>query len=297
MQWKADWAMRWLALGVDYEMSGKDLIESVRLSSKIARLMGGNPPAGFTYELFLDENGEKISKSRGNGLSMEEWLKYAPPESLTQFMYQKPTQAKRLHFDVIPRNVDDYLQHVAKYPEQEGQKQLENPAWHIHAGTPPHEDAHLSYNILLNLAGVCNTEDKSVLWHFISRYRPGATPENAPTLDRLTEYAVEYFRDFVKPGKTYRAPDGPERAALEELDAALAALPAGAPAEDIQSQVYEVGKKHYGDDLKSWFKALYETLLGQSTGPRMGSFVALYGIDETRALMGRVLAGDDLSAD
>ena len=224
-------------------------------------------------------------------------LRYAPPESLTQFMYQKPTQAKRLHFDVIPRNVDDYLQHVAKYPEQEGQKQLENPAWHIHAGTPPFEDAHLSYNILLNLAGVCNTEDKSVLWHFISRYRPGATPQNAPTLDRLTEYAVEYFRDFVKPGKTYRVPDAAERGALEELDAALAALPVGAPAEDIQSQVYEVGKKHYGDDLKSWFKALYETLLGQSTGPRMGSFVALYGIDETRALMGRVLAGENLGND
>jgi lysyl-tRNA synthetase class 1 len=296
MQWKADWAMRWLALGVDYEMSGKDLIESVRLSSKIARLMGGNPPAGFTYELFLDENGEKISKSRGNGLSMEEWLTYAPPESLTQFMYQKPTQAKRLYFDVIPRNVDDYLQHLAKYPEQEGQKQLENPAWHIHGGTPPFEEAHLSYNILLNLVGVCNTEDKSVLWHFISRYRPGATPENAPTLDRLTEYAIEYFRDFVKPGKAYRTPDDAERAALEALDAALAKLPGDAAAEDIQSQIYEIGKRHYGEDLKSWFTALYETLLGQSTGPRMGSFVALYGLDETRALLGRVLAGENLGA-
>jgi lysyl-tRNA synthetase class 1 len=227
---------------------------------------------------------------------MEEWLAYAPPESLTQFMYQKPTQAKRLFFDVIPRNVDDYLRHVAKYPEQDGQKQLENPAWHIHSGAPPREDAHLSYNILLNLAGVCNSEDKDVLWHFITRYRPDATPENAPTLDRLTEYAVNYFRDFVKPNKTYRLPDDAERAALEDLDATLEALPADAEAEEIQTQIYEVGKRYYGEDLKSWFKALYETL-GQSTGPRMGSFVALYGINETRALVGRVLGGEDLGAD
>jgi lysyl-tRNA synthetase class 1 len=173
---------------------------------------------------------------------------------------------------------------------------LENPAWHIHGGTPPFEEAHLSYNILLNLVGVCNTEDKSVLWHFISRYRPGAAPENAPTLDRLTEYAIEYFRDFVKPGKAYRTPDDAERAALEALDAALAKLPGDAAAEDIQSQIYEIGKRHYGEDLKSWFTALYETLLGQSTGPRMGSFVALYGLDETRALLGRVLAGENLGA-
>jgi len=296
MQWKADWAMRWLALDIDYEMSGKDLIESVQLSSKIARLMGGNPPSGFTYELFLDENGEKISKSRGNGLSMEEWLAYAPPESLTQFMYQKPTQAKRLYFDVIPRNVDEYLKHLAKFPEQEGQEKLENPAWHIHGGTPPYEDAHISYNILLNLAGVCNTEDKTILWHFISRYRPGATPENAPTLDKLTEYAVEYFRDFVKPVKSYRSPDEIEKKALAELDEALGAMPEAADAEDIQREVYEVGKRYFADDLKSWFRALYETLLGQSTGPRMGSFIALYGIEETRELVSRVLGGEDLGA-
>lgn len=296
LQWKADWAMRWRALDVDYEMSGKDLIDSVKLSGAITRLLGGTPPAGFTYELFLDENGEKISKSRGNGLSMEEWLKYAPPESLSQFMYQKPAQAKRLFFDIIPKNVDEYLSHVSKYPEQDEKTQLANPAWHIHSGQPPAEDAHLSYNILLNLAGVCNTEDKAVLWHFIARYRPDATPENAPTLDRLTEYAVEYFRDFVKPQKEYRAPTDMERAALEDLATSLTALPPDAVAEDIQTQVYAVGKNHNFDDLKSWFKALYETLLGQSTGPRMGSFIALYGIEETKTLIDRVLKGEDLGA-
>ena len=296
LQWKADWAMRWFALGVDYEMSGKDLIDSVTQSSKITRALGGTPPVGISYELFLDANGEKISKSRGNGLSMEEWLKYAPPESLSQFMYQKPTQAKRLFFDIIPKNVDEYLSHVSKYPDQDKKTQLENPAWHIHGGQPPLEDAHLSYNILLNLAGVCNTEDKDILWHFISRYRPDATPENAPTLDLLTEYAVEYFRDFVKPHKKYRAPTDVERAALEDLATSLTALPPDAAAEDIQSQVYAVGKNHNFDDLKSWFKALYETLLGQSTGPRMGSFIALYGIEETKTLIDRVLKGEDLGA-
>ena len=296
LQWKADWAMRWRALDVDYEMSGKDLIDSVKLSGAITRLLGGTPPAGFTYELFLDKNGEKISKSRGNGLSMEEWLKYAPPESLSQFMYQKPTQAKRLFFDVIPKNVDDYLSHLSKYPEQDQKAQLANPAWHIHNGQPPVEDAHLSYNILLNLAGVCNSEDKDVLWHFISRYRPDATPENAPTLDRLTNYAVEYFRDFVKPHKKYRAPTDIERAALEDLANSLSALPPGAAAEDVQTAVYAVGTSHEFDDLKSWFKALYETLLGQSTGPRMGSFIILYGIEETKILIDRVLKGEDLGA-
>ena len=294
LQWKVDWAMRWVALGVDYEMSGKDLIDSVNLSSKIARVIGGRPPASFTYELFLDDEGRKISKSIGNGISMEEWLRYAPPESLSQFMFQKPHQAKRLFFDIIPKNVDEYLQHVSKFSEQDDKTKLSNPAWHIHSGEPPQEDAHISYNILLNLAGVVNTEDKAVLWHFISRYKPDATPENAPMLDKLTGYAINYFQDFVKPLKKYRAPDEMERAALEDLLATLGDLPNDAPAEDIQTQVYEVGKRHPFEDLKAWFKSLYETLLGQSTGPRMGSFIALYGLEETKTLIGKVLAGEEV---
>ncbi len=295
LQWKVDWAMRWAALGVDYEMSGKDLIESVRLSSKICRTIGGNPPVGFTYELFLDDNGEKISKSLGNGLSVEEWLRYAPQESLALFMYQKPKTAKRLFFDIIPRNIDDYLQHLAGYADQEPGKQLENPVWHIHAGAPPRADAYLSYNILLNLASVCHSEDKAVLWHFISRYRPDASPETAPFLDRLVGYAIEYYRNFVKPAKAYRSPSDYEAAALRDLSEVLGGLPTEATAEDIQTEVYEVGKRHQFADLKSWFCALYEILLGQSQGPRMGSFIALYGLEETRTLIEKAIAGDDLS--
>ncbi len=294
LQWKADWAMRWAALDVDYEMSGKDLIDSVRLSGKICRILGGTPPAGFTYELFLDENGEKISKSKGNGLSVEEWLRYAPPESLALFMFQKPKAAKRLYFDVIPRNVDDYLSHLGNFETQEEVKRIDNPVWHIHQGNPPHEDAHLSFNILLNLASVCHTEDKAVIWHFISRYRPDATPEGAPILDRLVEFAINYYRDFVKPSKAYRAPNDVERAALEELADKLAGMKADAEA--IQTEIYEIGKRYPFDDLKSWFRALYEVLLGQSQGPRMGSFVALYGVEESVTLIRRALAGEALGA-
>ena len=296
LQWKPDWAMRWFALGVDYEMSGKDLIESVRQSSAICRALGGRPPEGFNYELFLDEKGEKISKSKGNGLSVDEWLNYAPQESLALFMFQKPRAAKRLYFDVIPRAVDDYLSFLARYrQEEDAAKRLENPAWHLHDGAPPEPTSSLTFGLLLNLAGVCNTEDPAVLWGFISRYAPGASPESAPLLDRLVGYAIAYYRDFVKPKKDYRAPDEAERKALEDLLAELEALPEGAEAEAIQTQVYEVGKRHPFADLRSWFKALYEILLGQEQGPRMGSFFALYGLGESRALIRRALDGEDLS--
>ncbi|HIC28856.1 MAG TPA: hypothetical protein EYO85_05345 [Rhodospirillales bacterium] len=297
LQWKADWAMRWKALDVDYEMSGKDLIDSVNLSGKICRILGGKPPVGFTYELFLDENGEKISKSRGNGLTAEEWLRYAPPESLALFMYQKPKAAKRLYFDVIPRNVDDHIRHLANLPTQDPAKQLENPAWHIHRGKPPsQEGAQINFNILLNLVSVCHSEDKAVLWHFISRYRSEATPETAPTLDRLLDFAINYYRDFVKPAKQYRKATGDEVKALEDLLASLEALGEKATAEDIQTEVYEVGKRHPFPELKAWFRALYEILLGQSQGPRMGSFIALYGVGETCTLLRRAIAGEDLNA-
>ncbi len=296
LQWKADWAMRWHALGVDYEMSGKDLIDSVKQSGRICRALGSPPPAGFSYELFLDDQGEKISKSRGNGLAVEEWLRYAPPESLSLFMYQKPKTAKRLFFDVIPKAVDEYLSFVESFPDQDLDKQIANPAWHIHSGNPPHEVAHMSFNILLNLASVCHSEDKTVLWHFISRYRPGVSPDNAPILDQLVGYAINYYQDFVRPSKEYRKPSDDERLALEDLVAGLEGLGEQASAENIQSIVYEIGKRDVFPDLRAWFKALYEILLGQSQGPRMGSFIALYGVDESIALIRRALAGDDLSA-
>jgi lysyl-tRNA synthetase class 1 len=296
LQWKPDWAMRWHALAVDYEMSGKDLIPSVELANKICRVLGSPPPDGFNYELFLDDKGQKISKSKGNGLSVDEWLAYAPPESLALFMYQKPRAAKRLYFDVIPRAVDDYLTFLDKYPAETPAQRLENPVWHIHDGNPPVGGLPLGFGILLNLASVAHAQDKGALWGYISRYVPDATPENQPLLDRLVGHALAYYRDFVKPAKRYRAPSELERQALADLRAELAALPAGAKADEIQDRVYEVGKRHAFPELKAWFAALYEVLIGQATGPRMGSFIALYGIPETIALIDKALAGEDLSA-
>ena len=296
-QWKADWALRWVALSVDYEMAGKDLIDSVTLSSKICRALGGTPPEGFIYELFLDEKGQKISKSIGNGITIEEWLTYATPESLSLFMYQKPKSAKRLYFDVIPRAVDEYLQLLAAYPAQDEKQKLDNPVWHIHAGEPPHAELPISYGLLLNLVAASNAEDKSVLWGFIRRHAPDATPEKYPVLDQLAGYAVTYYRDFVLPTKTYRLPDDAERRALEVLEQELGKAPPGATAEDLQNIVYEVGKANgFADKLRDWFRAIYEVLLGQSQGPRFGSFIELYGIEETRRLIRKALAGELVGA-
>jgi lysyl-tRNA synthetase, archaeal and spirochete len=297
LQWKADWAMRWAALGVDYEMAGKDLIDSVRLSGQICRIIGGRQPEGFNYELFLDENGEKISKSRGNGLTIEEWLSYANPESLALYMYQSPRKAKRLYFDVIPRAVDEYVGHLAAYRKEEQSAKLMNPVWHIHEGTPPETEIPISFALLLNLASASNSEDKDVLWGFIRRYCPGATPEQHPLLDQLVGYAIAYFHDFVKPAKRYRAPDVKERAALADLDQKLAALPPKVLAEQIQAEVYAIGKEHGFEPLRDWFGALYEVLLGQTQGPRFGSFVELYGVPETRALIATALKVRSDSAD
>jgi lysyl-tRNA synthetase class 1 len=297
LQWKADWAMRWTALEVDYEMSGKDLIESVKLSGKISRILGARPPEGLTYELFLDENGEKISKSRGNGLTIDEWLTYGPPESLSQYMFNKPKTAKRLYFDVIPKSVDEYLGNVARFHKQEPADRLQNSVWHIHGGEVPEIDFDISFAVLLNLASACNTEDPTVLWGFIARHAPGASPASDPLLDRLVGHALTYYRDFVKPAKTYRAPDDRERAAMTELAERIEALAPNPDAETIQNEVYAVGKAHEFEPLRDWFKALYEVLFGESQGPRFGSFAALYGAPETVALIRRALAGEDLTGD
>ncbi|WP_431856673.1 lysine--tRNA ligase [Azospirillum sp.] len=285
LQWKPDWGMRWYALSVDYEMAGKDLIPSVELAGKIVKILGGTPPEGFNYELFLDDKGQKISKSKGNGLTIEEWLTYAPPESLSLYMFQKPKTAKRLYFDVIPRAVDEYVAFAAKLPQEEPARQLENPAWHIHDGKPPAVRADLSFGLLLNLAGVANAETKDVMWGFISRYAPGVTAQSNPLLDRMAGYAVRYYQDFVKPTKQYRAPTDAERVALDDLVNRLTILPTDAKAETIQNEVFEVGKAHGFTELRAWFQALYEVLLGQTTGPRMGSFIELYGVEETKALI------------
>ncbi|KAB7741258.1 lysine--tRNA ligase [Parvibaculum sedimenti] len=295
LQWKADWAMRWAALKVDYEMAGKDLIDSVKLASRICRTLGVNPPEGFNYELFLDQEGKKISKSKGNGLSIEDWLRYASPESLQLFMYQAPRTGKRLYFDVIPKNVDEYLSFLTAYPKQAVKERLGNPAWHIHAGNPPTEELPISFSLLLNLASASHSEDKDVLWGFIRSYAPDATPERFPRLDHMVGYAINYFHDFVKPSKVYRAPSEIEKIALADLAEALERAEPQTSAEELQNIVYEIGKTHGFENLRDWFRALYEILLGEAQGPRFGSFIALYGVKETVSLIRRALAGEDLS--
>ena len=304
-QWKADWALRWAALGIDYEMSGKDLIDSVKLSSRICSVLGAEPPDGFNYELFLDDKGQKISKSKGNGLTIEDWLAYASPESLSLFMFQKPRAAKKLYFDVIPKAVDDYFAFLDAYPRQVDDQRLGNPVWHIHSGKPPAIDMPITFTMLLNLASASNADDKDVLWGFILRHVKGVTPESHPKLDELVGYAVRYYRDFVAPTKVFRAPDEVERMALVALDAKLATLPADAEVEAVQHAVLDVARAipRYQDPDRAgpgggpgvsvaWFSTLYQILLGQERGPRFGSFVSIYGIAETRALIGKAVAGE-----
>src|SRR5512135_596289 len=302
LQWKPDWAMRWYALGVDYEMAGKDLIDSVKLSGEINRAIGGTPPEGFNYELFLDEKGQKISKSKGNGLTIDEWLRYASPESLSLFMYREPKAAKRLYFDVIPRNVDDYQQFLEGFPRQDARQQLGNPVWHIHEGHPPKADMPVTFQLLLTLVSSSNAENASTLWGFIGRYRPGVTPQTHPKLDAMVGYAINYYRDFVAPTKKFREPTDGERAALQDLRDALANMPTEAAAEDIQNVVYEIGRREpFLDPVKKgkdgrpgvsldWFNMLYQVLLGQEKGPRFGSFVAVYGLANAVAMIDGALA-------
>ena len=293
LQWKPDFGMRWAALGVDFEMFGKDHQTNAPIYSRICRILGAEPPTQFVYELFLDQKGEKISKSKGNGLSVEDWLKYAPQESLAYYNFVKPKTAKRLYFDVIPKAVDEYMQHLAAYPTQTPEQQLENPAWHIHEGNPTAEAPPISFALLLNLASAASAHSADVLWGFIGRYVEGATPENHPVLDRLAGHAVHYFKDFVEPTKAFRAPTETERAAMEDLLTRLKAMdPGERDAAKIQDEVFAAGKTQEFDNLRDWFKALYEVLLGQSQGPRFGSFVAIFGVTETIALIEKALAGD-----
>ncbi len=325
-QWKADWALRWYALGVDYEMSGKDLIDSVKLSSAICRVMGAEPPATFTYELFLDDKGQKISKSKGNGLTIDEWLRYAPPESLSQFMYQQPGRAKRLFFDVIPKAVDENLINVEKHKASAGTEiqivsvtppaplsadgnfqystagspadrvpdhgnvDWSNPAAHIYNGRTDIPGSPISFAMLMNLASVVNADEPEILWGFIRRYAPGATPESEPMLATLVGCAISYYRDRIAPEKTYRLPSPLERAALEDLLAVLRDLPEDSTAGAIQTLLFEIGKRHAFANLRDWFGCLYQVLLGQQEGPRFGGFVALYGVPGTIGLVEAALA-------
>lgn len=284
-QWKADWAMRWTALGVDYEMAGKDLIDSVTLSSKICRALDGTPPEGFNYELFLDDQGQKISKSKGNGISVEEWLDYATPESLSLYMYQKPKTAKRLYFDVIPKAVDDYFTYLDAYGKETEEQRLNNPVWHIHEGIPPQHHVPISFSLLLNLVSASNAHTKDALWGFVRNYAPDANATDYPELDRLIGFAIRYYEEREKPSKVYRAPSEIERAAMLDLNERLSGAGASLTAEELQAIVYEVGKAHPFANLRDWFKALYEVLFGESQGPRFGSFIKAYGLEKTRELI------------
>ncbi|MBX3570034.1 MAG: lysine--tRNA ligase [Rhizobiaceae bacterium] len=305
LQWKPDFGARWAALGVDFEMFGKDHGPNMGVYDRICEALGGRAPEHFVYELFLDEHGQKISKSKGNGLTIDEWLTYAPTESLSLYMFQKPRAAKKLYFDVIPRAVEEYYQFLAAYPRQDWKERLGNPVWHIHGGEPPAIDMPVSFGLLLNLVSASNAHDRAVLWGFISRHKPGVTPATHPELDRLTGYAIRYFEDFVKPQKQYRAPDEVEGAALRDLSDGLAALPPDADGEAIQNAALNVARRieRYQDHSKqspeggpgvsvAFFQMIYQVLIGQERGPRFGSFAALYGLPETRALIGRALAGE-----
>lgn len=289
LQWKVDWAMRWVALGVDYEMYGKDLTDSGVQSGKIAQVLGGRKPEGLIYEMFLDEKGEKISKSKGNGLSLEQWLSYGTQESLAFYAYREPKSAKQLHLGVVPRAVDEYFQFRGNYAGQPIEQKLGNPVHHIHNGKVPESVPPLTFGLLLNLVSLPGLGDKQIVWNFVRKYAPDTSPETQPELDNLIGLAINYACDFVVPTLKRRAPQGVEVDALKRLDAELAALPANASAEDIQNIVYEIGKTGGFENLRDWFKALYETLLGSSAGPRMGSFIALYGIENSRKLIGESL--------
>ncbi|CAN5376019.1 lysine--tRNA ligase [soil metagenome] len=292
LQWKVDWAMRWVALGVDYEMAGKDLIDSVTQSSKICRALGARPPEGFNYEMFLDEKGEKISKSKGNGLSLEQWLTYGPQESLSFYAYREPKKAKQLHMGVIPRAVDEYWQFRGNYAGQAIEQQLGNPVHHVHDGKVPQASLPVTFGLLLNLVGVMGDAEREQVWGYLRNYVADASAETYPDLDRLIGHALAYHRDFVAPTLKRRAPEANEAAALAELDAQLHDLPQGYTSEDVQNIVYAIGKDEgFGfAELRDWFKALYQTLLGADQGPRMGSFIALYGIENTRKLIAQALA-------
>ena len=289
LQWKCDWAMRWLALGVDYEMAGKDLSESVILSSKILKVLGRNPPSGFSYELFLDSNGEKISKSKGNGLSIEEWLRYGTPESLSLFMFNNPKRAKKLYFDIIPKTTDEYFSHLKKFYEQTIDQYIENPVWHLHQGNPPKIEFPVTYTLLLNLASVCHAEDNDIIWGYISRYEPNLKKDKE--LDALISLAVNYYNEKIAPTKKYRLPSELEKRGILQLIEALSKLDDTVSSDEIQSIVFSIGKNLEYENLRDWFKGLYETVLGQSDGPRMGSFIKLYGIYSTKALLEQVLEG------
>ena len=288
LQWKVDWAMRWFTFDVDFEMYGKDLTESAILSNKICRVLGKNPPNGFAYELFLDEKGEKISKSKGNGISIEQWLRYASPESLALYMYPNPKRAKKLYSAVVPKTVDEYLDFIERFPNQELKDQILNPVWHVHNGNPPSEKIVMPFSMLLNLVGSSNADNKNILWKFIKRFHKEINHKDHKILDDLTEYAINYFKDKVEPNKKFKKPNKEEKKALENLVKKIKQIKEPLKPEDIQTHVYTVGKENgYDKNLRDWFKLIYEVIFGEENGPRMGFFISFFGLNETIELINK----------
>ncbi len=286
LQWKVDWAMRWFTFNVDFEMYGKDLTESAILSNKICKILGRTPPNGFAYELFLDERGEKISKSKGNGITIEEWLNYASPESLSLYMYQNPKRAKKLYADVVPKAVDEYLSLIEKFPKQKAKDQLSNPVWHVHNGEPPKEKIVMSFSMLLNLVGSSNADNKKILWKFINRFYKNVNPKSNPILDNLTDHAVKFFKEKLEPKKIYKKPNDQEKKALNNLALNIEKIDENMPPEEIQTIVYTTGKENgYEKNLRDWFKLIYQVLFGDIDGPRMGFFISFFGVQETIKLI------------
>jgi lysyl-tRNA synthetase class 1 len=286
LQWKVDWAMRWYALDVDFEMYGKDLIESAILSTKIVKLIGKNNPSGFAYELFLDEKGEKISKSKGNGITIDNWLKYASPESLSLYMYQNPKRAKKLYKEIVPKAVDEYLDFIEKAKKQDELQMLMNPVWHVHNGFIPKEDAIMSFSMLLNLVETSNADSKELLWKFVKKYKKNIEEKNYPIFDSLIGYAIKYFNDVIKSQKKYKIPNKDEKLSIEALIKTLEKCNDQMSPEDIQTLIYSTGKENgYSENLRDWFKLIYEVVFGDENGPRMGFFISFFGVNETKELI------------
>ena len=282
LQWKVDWAMRWFTFDVDFEMYGKDLTESAILSNKICRALGKNPPNGFAYELFLDEKGEKISKSKGNGISIDDWLRYASPESLSLYMYPNPKRAKKLYSEVVPKTVDEYLNCIEKFESQDHKEKIMNPVWHVHNGKPPKEKVVMSFSMLLNLVGSSNADNKEIVWKFINRFHKDINPKSHPILNNLTQYAINYFKDKVAPNKKFKKPNNLEKKALTNLVSKLKEMDESLQPEEIQTLIYSVGKENgYKENLRDWFKLIYEVVFGIENGPRIGFFVKFFGLKET----------------
>ena len=286
LQWKVDWAMRWYALDVDFEMYGKDLIESAILSTKIINLIGKKSPSGFAYELFLDEKGEKISKSKGNGITIDQWLDYASPESLSLYMYQNPKRAKKLYKEIVPKAVDDYLDSIEKSKKQNELQLLMNPVWHVHNGNIPTEDMIMTFSMLLNLVETSNADSKELLWKFVKKYKPDISEKNFPIFDGLVGYAIKYFNDAIRSQKKYKIPNENEKLALQALVKTLEKCTDEMTPEDIQTLIYSTGKENgYSDNLRDWFKLIYEVVFGDENGPRMGFFISFFGVIETKELL------------